>query len=173
MNLRSGKIISKRLLDKEKEKFKGKQIETREINDDAMPPSTKLSTSEYSILTHLRRAHALLSIYDALMILQELRDVLIYALQNPQKFQTFFIEADIKEALHAYATTHITFNNDDMLLETSEHNRSLYVTGDIDETKINRILIDLGSSINLMTLRTLRSLSLDIFNLSKEKIMNQ
>lgn len=56
-------------------------------------------------------------------------------------------------------------------LGTTEHNRPLYVTTESDGIIIKRILIDPGSSINLMSLRTLRSLSLDIQHLGPDKLM--
>lgn len=77
----------------------------------------------------------------------------------------------MKEVLYAIHTASITFADDDLLLGMTEHNRPLYVMGIIDNAKINRILIDPGSSINIMSLRMLKTLSLDTQHLSSEKIV--
>ena len=64
------------------------------------------------------------------------------------------------EALYALGSPVINFSENDLLLETKEHNRLLYVIGSCDGTRVNRILVDLGSSVNLMTLKTLHALAL-------------
>lgn len=79
----------------------------------------------------------------------------------------------MKEVLYVIHTTNITFIDDDLLLGTTEHNRPLYVTGVRDGSRISRILIDPESSINLISLWTLKSLSLDTHHLSSEKIIIQ
>ncbi|XP_020082008.1 uncharacterized protein LOC109705667 [Ananas comosus] len=107
------------------------------------------------------------------MMSKELRDVLIYALQNPEPFYAHFAEVNMKEALYAKHVANVIFTDEDMLLGTAHHNRPLYVTGTSDGDKINRILIDPGSSINILTLRTLKSLALNVDHLSSEKIVIQ
>lgn len=93
-------------------------------------------------------------------------------------FSLILLNCSMKEALYAqhtaalYAqqTASISFTNDDMLIGTSAHNRLLYVTGVCDTMRINRILVDPGSSINLLSLNTLKSLSFSVRRLSTEKI---
>lgn len=65
----------------------------------------------------------------------------------------------------------LEFRDADLLLGTPEHNRPLYVTWTSQGSTINRILA--GSSVNLITLRKLRHLELDVQDLSKEKIVIQ
>lgn len=52
-----------------------------------------------------------------------------------------------------------------------EHYRPLYVTIGSNDIMIVRILIDLGSSINLMILKALRGVSLDIQHLGRDKLI--
>lgn len=52
----------------------------------------------------------------------------------------------MKEALYAVHTASISFTDEDLLIGTTEHNRPLYVTGMCEGVKVNRILIDPGSS---------------------------
>lgn len=76
----------------------------------------------------------------------------------------------MKEALYATHTASISFNENDLLTGTTEHNRPLYVTGMCEGTRINRILVDPGSSVNLIPIKTLKNLALSIKHLSTEKI---
>jgi hypothetical protein len=45
---------------------------------------------------------------------------------------------------------------------TTDHNRPLYITGDCEEQKIGCILVDVGSSINIMPLKILKKIALDV-----------
>lgn len=89
---------------------------------------------------------------------------------NPWAVPAFFAEEHMKEAMYAEHTAAISFTEDDLLPGTTEHNRPLYVTGMCEGIRINRILIDPGSSVNLMPMKTPRNLSLSIKHLSTEKI---
>ncbi|XP_039130916.1 LOW QUALITY PROTEIN: uncharacterized protein LOC120267326 [Dioscorea cayenensis subsp. rotundata] len=143
------------------------------IEEENVLPKKPLKKPDYNILAHLKKVPALLSMNDALMMSTEVRESLIHALQNPEEYQAYFAEINMTEAMYATHTVSISFTDEDLLLGTVEHNRPLYVTGSCDGIKINRILIDPGSSLNLMTLHTLRALALEICHLSPERIIIQ
>ena len=50
----------------------------------------------------------------------------------------------------------ITLSDKHLQLESGNHNRPLYVTDMVEDRRINRILIDYGSAVNLLPLRVLR-----------------
>ncbi|KAL0291991.1 UNVERIFIED_CONTAM: hypothetical protein Scaly_2610300 [Sesamum calycinum] len=52
----------------------------------------------------------------------------------------------------------ITFTNEDLLLGSKPHNRPLFVAGYLCEQKVNRILIDRGSAVNVLPLQILKEL---------------
>ena len=54
------------------------------------------------------------------------------------------------------STTKINFSDEDLLLGFTPHNRPLFVVGYIREQKVNRILIDDGSAINILLLNTMK-----------------
>jgi len=54
----------------------------------------------------------------------------------------------------------ITLTDEDMQLGSTDHNRPLYVTGIIGDKRINRILLDCGSTVNLLPLRVLRAMGI-------------
>jgi hypothetical protein len=60
----------------------------------------------------------------------------------------------------------ITFTDDDLLLSSTLHNRSLFVAGYIQEQRVNRILLDGGSAVNIILLRLLRELGIPMDELS-------
>ena len=59
--------------------------------------------------------------------------------------------------LSACKTT-ITFFDDDLVLGSKQHNRPLFVTGYIREQKVKRILVDGGSTVNIMHKSTMNDL---------------
>ena len=125
------------------------------INEDIMQPrkSSTSKTQDYNIAAHLKKIPAYLSVFYALMMLQRLRNTLIHVLQYPEDYQAYFTKAYMMEALYTFGAPAIKFSEKDLLLGTKEHNRPLYVTRFSNGTRINRILVDQGSSINLMILK--------------------
>ncbi|KAL0362079.1 UNVERIFIED_CONTAM: hypothetical protein Scaly_1163100 [Sesamum calycinum] len=67
----------------------------------------------------------------------------------------------------------ITFTDEDMLLESKPHNRPLFVAGYVREQKVNKILIDGGSAVNILPLRILKELGIPIDELSNSRLMIQ
>jgi hypothetical protein len=89
-------------------------------------------------------------VYDALMLSSDIRTAFVQALLDPDKYQSQFAEVNMKEALYAQYSAAVTFTNDDLMLKTTEHNRP---NGEIYNHKVNRILLDPGSSVSLLPLR--------------------
>lgn len=102
---------------------------------------------------------------------KDLRETLIQALKDPERYEAYFAERNLTEVLQARNEPIITFAEDDLMLGTADHNRPLYVTAESDGMMISRILIDPGSSVNLMSLKALRSLCLDVEHLGQDKLM--
>ncbi|KAL0410996.1 UNVERIFIED_CONTAM: hypothetical protein Slati_3689300 [Sesamum latifolium] len=67
----------------------------------------------------------------------------------------------------------ITFTDDDLILGSKPHNHSLFVAGYVREQKVNRILIDGGSAVNIIPLRILKELRIPIDELSNSRLMIQ
>ncbi|WP_168415612.1 hypothetical protein [Acinetobacter indicus] len=67
----------------------------------------------------------------------------------------------------------ITFSDEDLLLGHKSHNRPLFVSGYTRGIKINRILIDPGSSVNIMPLKTLKEIGLGVDDLLNSRLMIQ
>ncbi|KAL0457849.1 UNVERIFIED_CONTAM: hypothetical protein Slati_0412100, partial [Sesamum latifolium] len=67
----------------------------------------------------------------------------------------------------------ITFTDEDLLLGSKPHNRPLFVAGYVREQKVNMILIDGGSTVNILPLRILKELGISIDELSNSRLMIQ
>ncbi|XP_074315122.1 uncharacterized protein LOC141651303 [Silene latifolia] len=63
----------------------------------------------------------------------------------------------------------LTFSNEDLLLGSKPHNRPLYVSGYIRGQKVNIILIDGGSGVNLMPKATMKELGITVDELSSSR----
>ncbi|MQL85696.1 hypothetical protein Taro_018222, partial [Colocasia esculenta] len=73
-----------------------------------------------------------------------------------QKASSLSTMSFVKQALVA----EVTFSDKDMLLPTLYHNRPLYMQGKVNGHELNRILVDPGASVNIMPLKTFKSLYL-------------
>ena len=67
----------------------------------------------------------------------------------------------------------IHFTDEDLQLGSKPHNRPLFVTGYMQEQKLNRMLIDGGSNVNIMPKSTMSQLGINIDELSKSLLMIQ
>ena len=57
-------------------------------------------------------------------------------------------------------TNAITFTDEDMEVEHLDHHRPLYLMSTINSVQIRRALVDIGASLNLISLSTLEAVSL-------------
>ncbi|KAM2122482.1 hypothetical protein ACFX1Q_020150 [Malus domestica] len=70
---------------------------------------------------------------------------------------------------HEYATccvAHdaITFTNEDLLLGSKPHNRPIFISGYVREHKVNRMLVDGGSTINIISKSTMTTIDIKVMN---------
>jgi hypothetical protein len=81
----------------------------------------------------------------------------------------------VKEVFAQCANCHgkITFTDEDLLLGSKPHNRPFFVFDYIREEKVNRILIDDGSAVNIMSKVTIKHLGISTEELSKSRLVIQ
>jgi hypothetical protein len=99
--LRSGTYVPERQAPKDSDKGKDKVLnKNKEVESlGKNPEKTQPTGEEYNVLAHLRKILGLLSIFDALMMSEDLCEVLIQALQDPEKYKSYFIEQNMQEVL--------------------------------------------------------------------------
>lgn len=147
------------------------------VNDDRRNKSTgenEMTRAKYDILAHLKRIPALLSVYDALQMSPEHRNALVVALTSPE-FYTEKIEPLKPTSLemHTSCMACITFDDKDRQLGAALHNRPLYVTGMLANVRVSRIMLDCGSAVNVLPLKTLRDVGLHPRQLSPSSLTIQ
>ena len=83
-------------------------------------------------------------------------------------------EEEIERAImyKAYWSS-IIFTDDDRLLGSKIHNRPLFVTGYIQEQRVNRIIIDGGFAVNILPLKILKELGISLDELLPSRLMIQ
>ncbi|KAM0856129.1 hypothetical protein ACQ4PT_049321 [Festuca glaucescens] len=159
MNLRGGKDLAEPIRSRQYRLEKEKPIVNRDATiskvqqEKSKEEEAKDHDVEYNIIAHLKRIPALLSVYDALVLLPELREALIKALKKPESYQTAMAKHRLLDNL-LYANQ-ITFSEEDQMLDHGDHNRPLYIEGNVGAAHLQRILIDPGSAVNILPMRSL------------------
>jgi len=74
---------------------------------------------------------------------------------------------------HGVCTIEISFNNEDLLLGSKLYNRSLFIKGYVDEKMMNRILVNDGSAVNILPLKTMKELGIPMDELFPSHLMIQ
>lgn len=79
-------------------------------------------------------------------------------LQEPEVYEAHVTGLQAQAYKDLAAT--VAFTDKDMLLSSLCHNHPLYIQGKINGHELNRILVDPGASVNIMPLKTIKSLFL-------------
>jgi len=130
----------------------------------------KMKAQDYSIVEQLRKTPAQISLLSLLIHSDEHRQVLMKILNEahvPDKISVNHLE---KIADKIFKVNGVTFSDDELLVEGTEHNRALYVTVKCEDSVVTRVLIDNGSSANICPLATLNKLKDDGDRIHKNSI---
>ncbi|GAA0181214.1 hypothetical protein LIER_30216 [Lithospermum erythrorhizon] len=67
----------------------------------------------------------------------------------------------------------VTFTDEDMPKEDGDHNRPLYIFGYLCDVKMSRMLVDGGSTMNILPFHTLKLLGISTEYLQQTRVMIQ
>ncbi|KAA0046253.1 uncharacterized protein E6C27_scaffold284G00560 [Cucumis melo var. makuwa] len=95
-----------------------------------------------------------LGINDLLSLSREVKDTIIEILKNDDVSTTVTSPTKACDS----CCMSISFSDEDLLLGSKLHNRPLYVSGYVREQKLNQILIDNGSAVNILPKSTMNQL---------------
>jgi hypothetical protein len=109
----------------------------------------------------------MLSVYDALCLSYNFHKAFITALSFPEDYR---VEVSQVEA-ESVQIQNMTFTDEDLLLGRKKHNRPLLMFGEIDDLPINCIMVDGGSVINLLPLRTIKRIGYSQKDLSRSNVI--
>jgi hypothetical protein len=159
MNLRGGKVLPDLQKAQPKKAAREKIDDPKDVvahHEGQEKPADGGGTPtdiDYNIVAHLKRIPALLSVYDALMLVPELRQALIQALEDPKRYEVTMAKHQI--VCNFLSANEITFTEEDKVIADDNHNRPLYIEGNIGTAHLRRILIDPGSAVNILPIRSL------------------
>ncbi|XP_074277745.1 uncharacterized protein LOC141601368 [Silene latifolia] len=109
-------------------------------------------------------------------LLEEMRQQLSLAILQPDayadKLKAAGESADQSRKCVA-CNAALAFTDEDLLLGSKLHNRPLFVSGYIREKKVGRILVDGGSTVNIMPKVTMEELGISVNELAKSRLMIQ
>ncbi|KAA0057579.1 uncharacterized protein E6C27_scaffold497G00510 [Cucumis melo var. makuwa] len=110
-----------------------------------------------------------LSINDLLSLSRDVKDTIVEILKNDDVSTTVTSPTKVCD----FCCMLISFSDEDLLLGSKLHNRPLYVSGYVREQKLNQILIDNGSVVNILPKSTMNQLGISVEELSHSKLVIQ
>ncbi|XP_070049814.1 uncharacterized protein [Nicotiana tomentosiformis] len=128
---------------------------------------TKLEVQarEYSVVDHLNKTPAQISILSLLQNSETHRNALMKVLSEayvPTNISSGKMANMVGQVLERHK---ITFHEDELPPEGLSHNRSLHITVQSEDKFIARVLIDGGSSLNICPLTTLKRLGKGLYEI--------
>lgn len=131
----------------------------------------KMKVQYYSIVEQLKKTPSQISLLSLLIHSDEHRRALIKILNKahvPDKISVNHLE---KIANKIFEVNKVTFSDDELPVEGTEHNRALYLTVKCEDSVVTRVLVDNGSSANICPLSTLNKLKVDNESIHKKQHM--
>ncbi|XP_015057549.1 uncharacterized protein LOC107003791 [Solanum pennellii] len=122
----------------------------------------RMQPKDYSIVKHLEKTPAQISVWSLLMSSWSHRQALMKALDDtyvPSGTSSDNVAAMIHQVIRGHR---ISFCDDELPAEGRSHNKALHVTVICRGKVVNRILVDDGSGLNICPLSTLKQLRFDL-----------
>ena len=138
-----------------------------------------IAIEEEKTLTTKEGLPTYFSIEETLLLPKEMRKALVVVLASPDDHEVQESnDKGLKLRPYEYAmccATHdvINFTDEDLLLGSKPHNRPLFVSGYVRDHKVNRMLVDGGSAINIMPKSTMTTIGIKVDELSRSHLLIQ
>ena len=138
-----------------------------------------ISTEEEKTFTSKEGLPTQCSIEEALQLPKKMRIALAAVLASPDDHEVQESKDEgSKLRPHECATCYaaqdaINFTDEDLLLGSKPHNRPLFISGYVREHKVNRMLVDGGSAINIMPKSTMTTIGIKVDELSLSRLLIQ
>ncbi|XP_070015359.1 uncharacterized protein [Nicotiana sylvestris] len=130
----------------------------------------KMKAQGYSIVEQLRKTPAQISLLSLLIHSYEHRHALMKILNEahiPDKISVNHLQ---KIANKIFEVNRVTFSDDEVPVEGTEHNRALYLTVKCEDSVVTRVLVDNGSSVNICPLSILNKVQVEDERIHKNSI---
>ncbi|XP_069143297.1 uncharacterized protein [Solanum lycopersicum] len=130
----------------------------------------RMQLKDYSIVKHLEKTPAQISVWALLMSSQSHRQALMKALDDtyvPSGTSSDNVAAMIHRVIQGHR---ISFCDDELPSEGRAHNKALHITVVCRGKIVNRVLVDDGYGLNICPLSTLKQLRFDLGKLEKNQV---
>ncbi|XP_027922767.1 uncharacterized protein LOC114180664 [Vigna unguiculata] len=167
--MKDGTSSSEPMMNKNANEFlKGKMIQTDEelrkddkkeiSNEEASEFLKFIQQSEYKVVEQLNRMPARISLLDLLMHSTSHRKLLMKILNEAHVEKNISLDSFEGIVSNITANNYLTFTNEEIPTEGRGHNKALHISVKCLDHVIARVLIDNGSSLNVMPKATLGKL---------------
>ncbi|XP_070014837.1 uncharacterized protein [Nicotiana sylvestris] len=130
----------------------------------------KMKVQDYSIVEQLRKTPAQISLLSLLIHLDEHRQALMKILNEAHVLDKISVNHLEKIANKIFEVNRVTFSDDELPVEGSEHNKAFYLTVKCEDSVITKVLVGNGSSANICPHSTLNKLKVDEERIHKNNI---
>ncbi|XP_015068884.1 uncharacterized protein LOC107013502 [Solanum pennellii] len=130
----------------------------------------RMQPKDYSIVKHLEKTPAQISVWALLMSSWSHRQALMKALDDtyvPSGTSSDNVAAIIHRVIQGHR---ISFCDDELPAEGRAHNKALHITVVCRGKIVNRVLVDDGSGLNICPLSTLKQLRFDLGKLEQNQV---
>ncbi|XP_070004766.1 uncharacterized protein [Nicotiana sylvestris] len=135
-----------------------KKVVTKEEAEEFL---RKMKVQDYSIMEQWKKTLAQISLLSLLIHSDEHHRALMKILNEahvPDKISVNHLEKITNKIFEA---NRVTFSDDELPVEGTEHNKALYLTVKCEDSVVTRVLVGNGSSANICPLSTLNKLKVD------------
>jgi len=163
-----GKNREEMAMEKAKSYLKGKAVQvdsepeergSKEITDEDASEFLKfIQQSEYKVVDQLNRMPARVSLLELLMHWTAHRKLLMKILSGAHVEQDLSLDKFERIVSHITANNYLTFTEEEIPSEGRGHNKALHISVKCMNHFISRVLVDNGSSLNVMPKTTLNKL---------------
>ncbi|XP_073219507.1 uncharacterized protein [Cicer arietinum] len=154
-------VFEKAYTNKEEKKVENEKVENEVSNEEAQEFLKIIKQSEYKIVDQLNHTPTRISLLSLLMNYESHRKLLMKILNEAHVTHDITVDKFGGIINNITANNHLTFTDDELPTEWRGHNKALHISVMCIDHIISRVLIDNGSSLNVISKSTLAKLPCD------------
>ncbi|XP_027188420.1 uncharacterized protein [Cicer arietinum] len=154
-------VFEKAYTDKEEKKVENEKVENEVSNEEAQEFLKIIKQSEYKIVDQLNHTPTRISLLSLLMNSESHRKLLMKILNEAHVTHDITVDKFGGIINNITTNNHLTFTDDELPTEGRGHNKALHISVMCIDHIISRVLIDNGSSLNVISKSTLAKLPCD------------
>nr|XP_012574207.1 uncharacterized protein LOC105852605 [Cicer arietinum] len=154
-------VFEKAYTDKEEKKVENEKVENEVSNEEAQEFLKIIKQSEYKIVDQLNHTPTRISLLSLLMNSESHRKLLMKILNEAHVTHDITVDKFGGIINNITTNNHLTFTDDELPTEGRGHNKALHISVMCLDHIMSRVLIDNGSSLNVISKSTLAKLPCD------------